>query len=40
MSEDAPFDYLPDVAQKVEPVVRQMVSGALDVVVAMNASAR
>jgi N-formylglutamate deformylase len=40
MSEHAPFDYLPEVAQQVEPVVRQMVSGALDVVVAMNAAVR
>lgn len=30
MSENAPFDYLPEVAKKVEPVVRGMVNGALD----------
>ncbi|WP_244817515.1 N-formylglutamate deformylase [Caballeronia sp. Lep1P3] len=39
MSEDAPFGYLPDAARKVEPVVRAMVSGALEAVVAMNRSA-
>ncbi|HEY2024467.1 N-formylglutamate deformylase [Paraburkholderia sp.] len=40
MSEDAPFDYLPDVAQKVEPVVRGMVTGALAAISTLNASAR
>jgi N-formylglutamate deformylase len=38
MSEDAPFDYLPEVARKMEPVVRGMVSGALDAIVELNAS--
>jgi N-formylglutamate deformylase len=38
MSEDAPFGYMPERADKVEPVVRQMVSGALYVVLAMNAT--
>jgi N-formylglutamate deformylase len=40
MSEDAPFDYLPDVAQKVEPVVRGIVTGTLEASVALNTSAR
>jgi N-formylglutamate deformylase len=40
MSEDAPFDYMPERAEKVEPVVREMVSGALDAVLAMNAAGR
>ncbi|CAB3745789.1 N-formylglutamate deformylase [Paraburkholderia humisilvae] len=40
MSEDAPFDYLPEQAQKVEPVVREMVTGALGVVLEMNAVGR
>ncbi|PVX60013.1 hypothetical protein C7402_1481, partial [Paraburkholderia unamae] len=38
-SETAPFDYVPALAQQVEPVVRRMVGGALDAVMAMNASA-
>ncbi len=32
MNEAAPFDYLPDLAAKVEPVVERMVSAALEVV--------
>jgi N-formylglutamate deformylase len=40
MSEDAPFDYLPEVARKVESVVSGMVSGALDAVVALNVADR
>ncbi|MDR5856160.1 N-formylglutamate deformylase [Caballeronia sp. LZ062] len=36
MSEDPPFEYLPEVARKVEPVVRGMMSGALDAIVALN----
>ncbi|BAN26657.1 N-formylglutamate deformylase [Caballeronia insecticola] len=40
MNEDAPFDYLPDVAHKIEPVVRGMVSGALEAIVALNTSAQ
>ncbi|CAD6517381.1 hypothetical protein LMG27952_00841 [Paraburkholderia hiiakae] len=39
MSEAAPFDYVPTLAQKVEPVVREMVGGALEAVKAINASA-
>ena len=35
MSETAPFDYVPALAGKVETVVRQMVSGALDAVKAL-----
>jgi N-formylglutamate deformylase len=35
MSETAPFDYVPALANKVETVVRQMVSGALDAVKAL-----
>lgn len=36
MSENAPFDYLPEVAKKVEPVVRGMVNGALDAIVKLT----
>ncbi|EDS99853.1 N-formylglutamate amidohydrolase [Burkholderia ambifaria IOP40-10] len=39
MSENAPFDYLPEVAQKVEPVVRGMVNGALDAIVKLTRNA-
>jgi N-formylglutamate deformylase len=39
MDENAPFDYLPERAQRVEPVVRGMVSEALGVVEAMNGAA-
>jgi N-formylglutamate deformylase len=35
MSETAPFDYVPALANKVETVVRQMVTGALDAVKAL-----
>lgn len=38
MSETAPFDYMPSVAQSVEPVVGEMVGGALEAVKAMNAA--
>ncbi|PVX72545.1 hypothetical protein C7402_124115, partial [Paraburkholderia unamae] len=38
-SETAPFDYVPALAQQVEPVVRRMVGGALDAVTAMNEAA-
>jgi N-formylglutamate deformylase len=37
ISEDATFDYLPEVAQKVEAAVRGMVKGRLDEVVGLNA---
>ncbi|PLZ00163.1 N-formylglutamate deformylase [Burkholderia sp. WAC0059] len=40
MSEQAPFDYLPALAQQVEPTLREMVGGALEVVEAMNAAGR
>ncbi|AEA62838.1 N-formylglutamate amidohydrolase [Burkholderia gladioli BSR3] len=36
MSEDALFTYLPELAEKVEPVVRGMVKGALDAVVELT----
>ncbi len=39
MSENAPFHYLPEVAKKVEPVVRGMVNGALDAIVKLTANA-
>jgi N-formylglutamate deformylase len=38
MSEDAPFDYLPARADKVEPVVRAMVGGAFEAVQGLNAA--
>jgi N-formylglutamate deformylase len=38
MNEAEPFDYVPALAQKVEPVLREMVSGALDAVKALNAA--
>jgi N-formylglutamate deformylase len=38
MSETAPFDYVPALAQKVEPTLRQMVGGALDAIKVLNAS--
>ncbi|SDD71394.1 N-formylglutamate deformylase [Paraburkholderia lycopersici] len=38
MSEAAPFDYVPSLAQSVEPVVGAMVSGALEAVKALNAA--
>ncbi|MDR5760900.1 N-formylglutamate deformylase [Caballeronia sp. LZ035] len=36
MNEAAPFEYRPEVAQQVEPVVESMVSGALRAVVALS----
>jgi N-formylglutamate deformylase len=39
MSEQAPFDYLPAVAQQVEPVVRRMVGAALAEIEVLNAAA-
>jgi N-formylglutamate deformylase len=36
MNEAAPFDYVPELANKVEPVLREMVGGALDAVKALN----
>ncbi|WP_343671995.1 N-formylglutamate amidohydrolase, partial [Paraburkholderia heleia] len=39
MSETAPFDYEPALAQKVQPVLREMAGGALAVIEAMNAAA-
>jgi len=38
MSETAPFDYVPSLAARVEPVLRQMVGGALEAVKALNGS--
>ncbi len=38
MSETAPFDYVPALAGKVEPVLRGMVGGALAVVKALNSA--
>lgn len=37
MSETAPFDYVPALAGKVEPVLRGMVGGALAAIEALNA---
>ena len=39
MNEAAPFDYVPERARKVEPVLREMVGGALDAVKALNLAA-
>jgi N-formylglutamate deformylase len=39
MNEVQPFDYVPALAQKVEPVLREMVGGALDAVKALNDAA-
>jgi len=39
MSEQAPFDYMPALAQRVEPVLREMVGGALEAVKALNGGA-
>jgi N-formylglutamate deformylase len=36
MNESAPFDYVEDQAKKVQPVVREMLSGALDAVKALG----
>jgi N-formylglutamate deformylase len=36
MNESAPFDYAPALAAQVEPVLREMVSGALDAVQSLN----
>jgi N-formylglutamate deformylase len=36
MNEAAPFDYVPELSSKVEPVLREMVGGALDAVKALN----
>ncbi|WP_321878540.1 N-formylglutamate deformylase [Paraburkholderia bannensis] len=38
MDEHAPFDYVPSLAERVEPVLRKMVSGALDAIHALNAA--
>ncbi|MFP6560502.1 N-formylglutamate deformylase [Paraburkholderia sp. B3] len=38
MNETAPFDYAPALADKVQPVLREMVGGALDAVQALNAA--
>jgi len=40
MNESAPFDYVPALAEKVQPVLREMVGGALEAVQAMNEAAR
>jgi N-formylglutamate deformylase len=39
MNETAPFDYVPALAEKVQPVLREMVGGALEAVQAMNEAA-
>ncbi len=39
MSEQAPFDYMPALAQRVEPVLREMVGGALEAVKVLNGGA-
>lgn len=36
MSETSPFDYVPALADKVQPVLRKMVGGALEAVQALN----
>jgi N-formylglutamate deformylase len=38
MNEAAPFDYVPALAEKVQPVLREMVGGALAAVKALNAA--
>ncbi|WP_027794045.1 N-formylglutamate deformylase [Paraburkholderia acidipaludis] len=38
MNETAPFDYVPALADKVQPVLRKMVGGALNAVQALNAA--
>jgi N-formylglutamate deformylase len=38
MNETAPFDYVPVLADEVQPVLREMVGGALDAVKALNAA--
>ncbi|WP_027815403.1 N-formylglutamate deformylase [Paraburkholderia bannensis] len=38
MDEHAPFDYVPSLAGRVEPVLRKMVGGALDAIHALNAA--
>lgn len=38
MNEHAPFDYVPALADRVEPVLRKMVGGALDAIRALNAA--
>jgi len=40
MNEASPFDYRPDLASAVQPVLRDMVGGSLEAVVALNAAAR
>ncbi|QGZ63009.1 N-formylglutamate deformylase [Paraburkholderia acidisoli] len=40
MSETAPFDYVPSLANRVQPVLREMVGGALEAVQALNHAAR
>jgi len=39
MNETAPFDYVPALAEKVQPVLREMVGGALEAIEAINAAA-
>jgi N-formylglutamate deformylase len=39
MSETAPFDYVPALAEKVQPVLREMVGGAFEAVKALNEAA-
>lgn len=38
MNETAPFDYVPALADKVQPVLREMAGGALEAVKALNAA--
>lgn len=40
MSETSPFDYVPALADKVQPVLRKMVGGALEAVQALNEAAK
>ncbi|NIE64757.1 N-formylglutamate deformylase [Burkholderia sp. Ax-1719] len=39
MNEHAPFDYAPALAERVEPVLRKMVVGALEAIQALNSAA-
>jgi len=39
MNETAPFDYVPALAERVQPALREMVGGALEAIEALNAAA-
>jgi N-formylglutamate deformylase len=39
MNEHAPFDYAPTLAERVEPVLRKMVGGALEAIQTLNSAA-